>query len=564
LTSSPTASVSFPERLTALALCGVALLLRVPYAFTYRFNSDEPQHLHVVWGWTRGLLQYRDVFDNHPPLFHLAMAPVLALVGERAAALPLMRLALLPFWVAALALTFSIAHRLYSHRVALWATTLVALFPGFFFTSLEFRSDVAWTVSWLAALAVLAAGALTRPRAFAAGLLLGVALGISQKTVLLLFALGGAALLALVLVPDLRVRVPLRRAAALGASCSAGIVVVPALLAAGFAAAGAFGPMVYCTVTHNIVPGLGAWAHPWRAALFPVGVAGTLWLATPMVRAARGGRVAALRLVLLLATVTYVLGVHCLWPLVTGQDWLPIDPLAATLLVGAAAGWAAGRAEARPVAGRARRLAAAGAAAVLAAALASLVLMGPVWRDSGEPAVALVGDVLRLTDPGDVVIDAKGETVFRRRAWYWVLESVTRARLRRGMIPDSLPEELVARGCCVATLDDPRFPPHARSFLAANYLPVGRLRVAGTLLPAHAGSAAPVGFRIAIPAEYTVLTDAGPAAGVLDGTPFTGPRMLGGGRHDFVAAPASGRVAVVWAKAAERGFSPFKTGGGAP
>jgi hypothetical protein len=563
LNSSPTASVSFPERVTALAVWGVALLLRIPYAFNYRFNSDEPQHLHVVWGWTRGLMQYRDVFDNHPPLFHLAMAPVLAVFGERADALPVMRLALLPVWAAALALTFVIACRLYSERVALWTAALVALFSEFFFTSLEFRTDGPWAVSWLAAVAVLAAGKLTPPRVFSSGLLLGVATGISQKTVLLVFALGGAALLALAVSPALRARAPFRRAAILAVSWVAGIVVVPTLLVAVFAAAGALAPFLYCTVTHNLVPGLGSWAHPWRAALFPVGLAATLWFASPMIRVTRIGRAAALRLVLLLATVIYVLGVHSFWPLVTGQDWLPIHPLAAIFLVGGGAAWVARRGRAWSSAGAGRWLARAGVAAVLSVELAILVFKGPVWSNRAAPAVALVEDVLRLTDPNDVVIDAKGETAFRRRAWYWVLESVTRERLRLGTIRDSLPEHLVARGCCVATLDDPRFPPRARKFLAANYLPVGRLRVAGALLPTGAGSTVPVRFQVAVPAEYAVVTDAGPAAGTLDGSPFTGPRMLAGGRHEFVAAHPSGRVAVLWAKAATRGFSPFTSGGGA-
>jgi hypothetical protein len=66
------------------------------------FDSDEPQHLHVVWGWTHGLLQYRDTFDNHMPLFQIALAPIFALIGERATILYWMRLVLLPtFFVSA-------------------------------------------------------------------------------------------------------------------------------------------------------------------------------------------------------------------------------------------------------------------------------------------------------------------------------------------------------------------------------------------------------------------------------------------------------------------------------
>src|SRR5947208_12458843 len=58
-------SVSRIEARLIAGLAGISLVLRAIAFFHYRFDSDEPQHLHVAWGWTAGLLQYRDVFDNH-------------------------------------------------------------------------------------------------------------------------------------------------------------------------------------------------------------------------------------------------------------------------------------------------------------------------------------------------------------------------------------------------------------------------------------------------------------------------------------------------------------------
>ena len=556
--------VPSPERLTAAALLGFALLLRLPYAYHYRFNSDEPQHLHVVWSWTQGLVQYRDVFDNHPPLFHVLMAPALAVIGERAEALPLMRLAQLPVWLAALVLTFLLAGRIYSRRVALWATVLLGVHFEFFFTSLEFRSDLLWAAAWLAALVILFCGSLTGRCVYCSGALLGVAMGVSQKTVLLASAVGGAALLSLALVPGACVRVPLNRAARLALTWLAGLATVPVFLAAAFAAAGALRPMLYCTVAHNLVPGMGAWAHPWRIVFLPIGLAAVLWLATPMTRRAAGDSMAGRRLVLLLAVAIYVLCVKTVWPFVTGQDWLPAYPVVAILLVGEFAAWAARRRSARSSPDLTSPLLVGALIVLIAGELAVLVLKGPVWRDRGGQAVDLVRETIRLTDPADLVIDAKGETVFRRRAWYWVLESVTRERLRRGMIADSLAEELVARRCRVATLDDSRFPPRARSFLADNFLPVGLLRVAGQVLDVGKDPRAPVRFSVAIPAEYTLVTESGPAAGLLDGTSLAGPRELAPGMHEFVAAGGPARLALVWAKAAARGFTPFGPDAGAP
>ena len=106
-------TISRSERLLAMAIAAVTLVMRAVAFFHYRFDSDEPQHLHVVWGWTAGLLQYRDVFDNHAPLFHMAMAPLLRVLGERPDILLYMRAPMLVLWIIVSAATFAIARRLY-------------------------------------------------------------------------------------------------------------------------------------------------------------------------------------------------------------------------------------------------------------------------------------------------------------------------------------------------------------------------------------------------------------------------------------------------------------------
>ena len=72
-TGSATASerLSPFDRRAVTALLVLQLGLRIGLATRQRFNSDEPQHYHVAWGWSRGLRPYWDLFDNHTPLFHL-------------------------------------------------------------------------------------------------------------------------------------------------------------------------------------------------------------------------------------------------------------------------------------------------------------------------------------------------------------------------------------------------------------------------------------------------------------------------------------------------------------
>src|SRR5687767_11543572 len=184
------AALTRREKLTFAVFAALALVLRAVALFRYRFDSDEPQHLHVAWGWTQGLVQYRDLFDNHAPLFHMLTAPLLAIVGERSDVLIWMRVPMLALFAIVLWATWWIGRELYDARVGLWAAVLLSLFPPFFLKSLEYRTDNLWNALWL-----LAVVAVMRRRMFLAGLLLGAAFAVSLKTILLIVTLFGAALL---------------------------------------------------------------------------------------------------------------------------------------------------------------------------------------------------------------------------------------------------------------------------------------------------------------------------------------------------------------------------------
>src|SRR6266849_9837833 len=79
------------EFILAAVLFALLVALSIANVLHRDFNSDEPQHVHIIWGWTHGLVQYRDLFDNHMPLCHLLFAPLCALIRDRATSLFLMR-----------------------------------------------------------------------------------------------------------------------------------------------------------------------------------------------------------------------------------------------------------------------------------------------------------------------------------------------------------------------------------------------------------------------------------------------------------------------------------------
>jgi hypothetical protein len=151
-------------------------------------------------------------------------------------------------------------------------------------------------------------------------------------------------------------------------------------------------------------------------------------------------------------------------------------------------------------------------------------------------------------------MDAKGEMIFRRRPASWAMEGVTVARTRDGSIVVDIAKRLAATGTPIVIRD--RLPPRDAAFVERNYRPIGPagglIRVAGQHLgTARAGTA--VAFDVAVPADYAIVTPHGPARGLLDGLAYERRRRLAAGRHTFVAS-ADSRLALVWARALERGL----------
>src|SRR6266850_2178197 len=548
-----TATLPRAERWALVALCAAGLALRVAYVFAYPFDSDEPQHLHVAWAWTKGLLPYRDVFDNHAPLFHILSAPFVALIGETPRILVLMRLTMVPLFAAALWGSFLLGRRLFGTRAGLWSAVICGLSPTFFFKSLEYRADVLWAALWLLAIAVLLDERLDARRGFYGGLLLGACLAVSLKTSMLLAALAIASAVVLVLSP---------RAGAFAASVLGGLVVLPLAIVLFFTARGALRDLIYCTVEHNLLPDVGRWGYSRRTYLLLPILPLLLVAARFIIRRFPGGAPAAF--LLLLAGSHYLL-LSTLWQVHPPQDLLPFYPLFTILLAGILL------ARRRGAPGGERRWTwTAPAAALVPLILAVLELavlpaLSPLAGRRTAPQEKLLGEVLALTDPDDYVLDMKGQAVFRNRPFYHALETMTLERMARGIIEDTIPERCIATRTCVAPADIGGFPPRARRFLQDNYVVVGVLRVAGRILDRTPDDpAGPIPFDLAIPARYAIVSARGEVRGTLDGRAYDGPRDLAPGRHDFVPTSDANPLAVIWAQAVERGFSPFGGAGEAP
>jgi hypothetical protein len=531
------------EAWSAAAMLALQLAVRVAYDLRLRVDTDEPQHLHVAWAWTQGLVPYRDVFDNHAPLFHVAMAPLVAALGERADLLIAMRLAMLPLIAAMLWCTRRLGRALFCDRVGIWAAVLVGVMPAFLLTSIQFRADDLWAALWLAALATALGGPFRTGRALATGVLIGMTFATSMKTSLLFTTQVAAVLMSIAMDRERTIELRARRTWSSAGACVAGMAMVAAVVIGLFAWLGALSELGDFVFIHNLA-GRTRWDHRGaRVAMFVVMMPAVTALGAAVLRYSSTRGFA--RCVVLLGSLFYIITLNGFWPIVTPQDCLPFYPVLAVFAVAAALEFMP-----EPTRKTAMLLASVTAAQILCALWAA-----PLSDNHTRFYVGFVGDVLRLTDKTAPVMDLRGEALFRLRPFFYGLEDITWERLRTAELRDDIAERLVASRTYVSVVDSEKFPPRARAFMSDNYVAVGRLRVAGQLFSLDAAGLGR--FTIAIPGHYALLTPDGAAVGELDGSPLERGRTLDAGPHVFRPTSSPTIYAVLWANAAERGYSPF-------
>jgi hypothetical protein len=549
------------QKLTRIELglgiaCFLVLLgLRWFYVTTQPWDSDEPQHLHIVWAWANGLLPYRDVFDNHAPLFQAMSAPLFSLLGERADIVAAMRWAMLPIAVVILLTTYWIGRRLFSPRIGFWGTLLAASFPDLYAKFGEYRPDLFWAALWLVGLAILISGKPDPGRLFAAGVVFGLAFAVSMKTTFLLLDVLVAGLALWILrLGGARSRSAASKPWPYVIGCFlapvAGALIAPSLVVAFFAFKGALPQMYYCVIAHNITAQGNTWqllSHKvWdvRFWIFIPAVAGGLWLAKHDTQPDRGAQ----RLFFLAATGFFCPLLFTFWPLVSKQDFLPFDPL---LMVAIAC----------PLVGLGKWIGSKTGLPIflfpfliVCWQLASIVRAHPPLKQTNQKNIQILADTLNLTHRGETVLDAKGQTIYRARPYYYVFEQITRERVERGELLDDAPKRLIAARTPVV-IESHWLTQATGQFVNQNYISVGSVMVLGKrVAPMPVGD---VQFEIAIPEKYTVVARSGRLSGTLDGAEITGPRELSAGVHNLAFNSPEDSVAIVWSRAIEKGYSPF-------
>jgi LmbE family N-acetylglucosaminyl deacetylase len=536
-----------------LAIVGF-IASRLMLAWQQPIDSDEPQHAHVAWAWAHGLVQYRDVFDNHTPLFHLLSAPLAALIGDRADILALLRCGIIGLNLITLFLLWRICSSLFSAQVARWTVIALAFFPPFFLYGAEFRSDALWTTLWVAWIAVVISRIDPGKKCFWGGLLMAACFSVSLKSILLLLT----AVVAFAAASALRPRfAPASRKIEAGAIVNGSILALTGFfIFAGsvvcfFIALGAGPAMYHCVVQHNLAGNEIDFSDRLVSSL----VDPRIWFFVPAIyfvgfqlvkfdSAKRRFRIAFL----VLLTSFYPLLLRGIWPVVTRQDFLPYYPLLCASL-SPLIFWS-GKRLPRPIWS---------SWLTPLASLAILLLVASGWsmgllsrKHSSDPVeTERIGQVLRLTKPGETVLDPKGEVVLRPRPIYDVLESFTMKEYRDDLMTDRIPEQLIARHTMVAVRSD-RYPEHTRRFLQENYLSSGRLLIAG--IEAHENAGGAFQFQLSLGGSYVFLSNGHLLSGKLNGVQISGRAEMEPGFFEFVPDTGDWPVTIQWERAYQMGI----------
>ena len=555
--SEPTPAISKREAVLAAALFALSLVLHWFHLNRFRWDSDEPQHLHVVWAWAHGLLPYRDVFDNHSPLFHWLCSPVFASLGERPDIVTAMRWVMVPLFLISLWCVYMLGKTVFSPRVGLWAAISTALLPKYELLTVEFRTDNLWATLWLVTLVVLLAGRLTPKRFLVVGLLFGAAFSVSMKTTVLAITVlaAGAGTWAFAVLPrkaHLTEKMPWHFRWASAAAVLGGLAVVPALILTFFASKNALKELYYCVIEHNLLPDTNSPLITLERFL------AAAWIFVPV--AAISFVVAkrepipsrALRKCFFLLTVGFFWPIlYGFWTEVLRQTQMPgisILVVTASALFVWLSSWLPK------------------ALSWWAPPFLLLLIAGfvqPDWtvdacrlyRGQYDRDLAIIRDVETLTTRDEFVMDAKGEAIFRRRPYYYAFEGFTEERMKRGLLVSTIPRRLVETRTAVC-VPSTRFSKTTRTFIEHNYLRVGEVEVAGKMItPSPDGR---MEFDVMIPQRYTLVSPEGSMSGNLDGRPFEGSRELAAGKHEFVLDRPAKQIALFWARAWQKGYSPFK------
>lgn len=534
------------------ALVALAVVLRIGVVVNRPIDPDESQHLHVAWLVAQGQVPYRDFWEHHLPFFHYAIAPLTAWLANRSEVYLAGRALMALTAALVVVLTWRLARRL-SADGAVWAVVVLLFLPQFAETSTETRPDVPALLAHLASLLALVGWREGRGPGWlwVVGAWQGVALALSLK------ALYGVVGVALVVAGTPATEVTSRGGwvGSLGRLVGGASAVILPLLG-GLAALGG-APALHGLFRDVVQGSIGFvdFGKTWPAYGSELGAFLATALGLGLVLRVRGGAIVSHPVHGVLLTPALAIAVALLLPrtpAVYQHAWLPLLPVIAVyagLALATLREWGRrGPSRLRTALGL---IALVGAVVIPAGELLTLAV-----RNQNADDLGLMREELRLTCPGEPVLDGTALYVFRPAAYrFGVLIRGVREGVARGLIAEEvIAEDMRAARAPVAYADrrvrgmiGPVADLLRRHYVAG---PEGLL-VAGAEVAAtgHGGRSViellvPGPYLLTVTPELDVAIDEAPAR--------RGWLTLAAGRHEVSWRGRAGTIRLVVATCPER------------
>jgi hypothetical protein len=212
-------------------------------------DPDELEHLHAAFCIWQGQVPYRDFFEHHAPALYYLVLPLFELNGPQISVLWGARTLMYGCSLTTLWLTGCLGRRWTGHRAGLLAMALLAWTTVFHGKGIELRPDVPATLLLLAAVGQFhfVTGGGSWRRFLAVGLLLGLAMLFTQKSIVPAAGIAVAACLARLVSRSRDSESAATALARVIVPLTAGIAIVWGLASALFAMAGAANDFWYST-----------------------------------------------------------------------------------------------------------------------------------------------------------------------------------------------------------------------------------------------------------------------------------------------------------------------------
>ena len=511
-------------------------------------QADEYTDMNIGWRLSQGEQLYEDIFTKRPPLLHVLLSTLPRLSHNPIDQFYLGRLVFFLAGIITAYCVFVIARQLHSSQAGLLAVFLMVSSPSYSMSFL-IRPDVVATTMFLAGLALLFRGKFSMTSTLAAGLMAGLAMVITQKS--LYFTLN---ILVLVALEPFLVSKAGRRglASAAAKAVMAGMAAsVPFIVFLVWAyGAGILDRAVELTITHAYYRGMQFEGfqkisqHYMLLTLqneilvIPLGIVGVVYA----LKRARLAGAAPMALMGVSAVISILLFIN------HGSKWSyffwTIAPSLSVMGGIFLAEATANLKEAKPIVSW-LGLSPAIYFVIVNAAVDIEQLENPIK----ELQNATMAQMEKITTEQDAVFSGIGFPHNRKRCYpYEELHVGFLDEYSQGLWPRIIPTLRENQcGYFINNFGLMSLPDEERNFLSNNYLRLwGEIYVAGRVFNSHEFTEGPVMFEIIKPGEYAVL--GGEGGGVsIDGVPVKGGVVsMAAGSHMISASPEGKGIMLVY------------------